>query len=664
MLQIQCPGCAERFKYSEQHSGCTVSCLKCGTKIALTAAAPSNTILPLAGETVAHVNNVAPPRRVPSQVDKESSSNPSKSLKHATTATPSAKPIVIQQLSAKTLPTATELPKRIGRFEIVSKLGSGAFGVVYRAIDPVLKRDVALKVPHASLLQNEEVAKRLIQEPQAAAQLQHPNIVAVFDAGIDGDNYFIASAFIEGRTLDGITKGKCIPGQKAALVVMKLAGALHYAHSKGIVHRDVKPANIMVDKTGEPYLMDFGIARWEHAEQKLTVDSAMLGTPAYMSPEQAGAADGKIGPASDQYSLGVVFYELLCGARPFSWDQSVPALLHEIREKQPVSPRIRNPEVTQDLETICLKAMSKSQRDRYANCHELAEDLRRYIADEPIMARRMGVVERLVRWTRRNPAIAGLTAAVVLVTVVGFAAVAWQWREAVTQRSLAEQRLELVTKAQSERGQAQLDALLRAEIGQVPLILESLRPFREEIAPRLAELASRKHLSDKERLHVSLALLRTDARQVSYLRDRLLTAQANEVFVIREALVGQSSGLAEHFWNIVEDKEAELSRRFRAACALALFDPTSARWATHSGKLAEILVQENPLHLSQWLEALRPVSNSLTRPLAAIYADSSRRESERTLATQILADYAADQPEVLVDSSLCFQNCSLMLLRV
>jgi len=308
----------------------------------------------------------------------------------------------LSETGSVTLPAPVgDLPNRLGRFEIRSRLGSGAFGTVYRAHDPVLDREVALKVPLAAALEKPGARARFLREPKAAAQLRHPNIVPVFDAGNEGDRYYIASAYIEGCTLAEAIAGERIGFRRAAEVVRDLAGALDYAHRMGVVHRDVKPANIMIDPQGRALLTDFGLARLESSEEKLTHDGALMGTPAYMAPEQADSSHGDVGPTSDQYGLGVVLYELFCGEPPFSGPPMV--LIFNVVNQEPPRPRSINAQIPKDLETICLKAISKRPEQRYADCGALAEDLRRWLAGKPIRARRVGPAERLRMWGRRNP---------------------------------------------------------------------------------------------------------------------------------------------------------------------------------------------------------------------------------------------------------------------
>jgi WD40 repeat protein/tRNA A-37 threonylcarbamoyl transferase component Bud32 len=312
----------------------------------------------------------------------------------------------------------TDVPGRISRFEVRSRLGAGAFGTVYRAFDPQLEREVALKVPRAGTLDSRQRVERFLREARAVGRLRHPHIVPVFDAGRDGELYYIASAFIAGRPLSDAVPEQGMGPRQAAQIVRDLAEAVAYAHSQGVVHRDIKPANVMLDEKGEPHLMDFGLAARQDSAEKLTHDGAILGTPAYMAPEQAIGQKGEAQPAGDQYSLGVVLFELLTGRTPFEGPPTV-LLFHAVKSPPP-SPRSIKPQVPRDLETICLKALSKRAEDRYAGCQALADDLRRWQEGQPIMARRLGPAERLARWCRREPALA-LTS---LVAVLGLVAVA------------------------------------------------------------------------------------------------------------------------------------------------------------------------------------------------------------------------------------------------
>ncbi len=251
----------------------------------------------------------------------------------------------------------------VGRFVIRGKLGAGAFGTVYRAYDPQLDRVVALKVPNPGVMADAKRAERFLREAKAAANLRHPHIVPVFDAGQDGDTCYIASAFIDGKPLADTIEEKGTDFPRAARLARELADALAYAHDQGIVHRDVKPQNIMLDAHDRVHLMDFGLASRQDEAAKLTNDGAVMGTPAYMAPEQAAGQKGEAQPAADQYAVGVVLYELLTGTVPFKGP--APVVIHNAIHVEPDSPRKHRPYIPKDLETICLKAMAKKPEQRY-----------------------------------------------------------------------------------------------------------------------------------------------------------------------------------------------------------------------------------------------------------------------------------------------------------
>jgi eukaryotic-like serine/threonine-protein kinase len=268
----------------------------------------------------------------------------------------------------------------LGRFQISSLLGEGEHATVYRAYDPILERDVALKVPRQAVLKTAKMLDRFLGEAKALARLQHPRIVPVYEASCAGGRPYIAMALIEGRSLAEQLMNHPIAFDRAAGVIAELAEALAYAHTQGIVHRDVKPANIRVDDHGAVYLMDFGIAyRPDSGEQPLP-SGMILGTPAYLAPEQANGGQTNVLPASDQYSLGVVFYELLCGRPPFCGPPSY-VLFHTIHQAPP-SPRTVAPRVPRSLAAICLKALAKRPDRRYRDCQHLADDLRRWLHGE------------------------------------------------------------------------------------------------------------------------------------------------------------------------------------------------------------------------------------------------------------------------------------------
>jgi serine/threonine protein kinase len=309
-------------------------------------------------------------------------------------------------------------PHRLGKFELLEELGLGSFGQVFRARDTELDRTVAIKLLRAGRLAGREEVDRFVREARSAAQLQHPGLVGLYETGQTEEGMvYLVEEFVQGETLAARLKAGRFDFRQAAELIAAVADALDYAHRHGVIHRDVKPSNIQLDTDDRPHLMDFGLAKRETDESSMTLDGQVLGTPAYVSPEQARGESRRVDGRTDVYSLGVILYELLTGERPFRGNRQM--LLLQVLRDEPRPPRQLNDKVPRDLETICLKAMAKPPARRYATARDLANDLRRFLRGEPIRARPVGRVERLWRWCRRNPVAAGLLLAVSLSSAFG-----------------------------------------------------------------------------------------------------------------------------------------------------------------------------------------------------------------------------------------------------
>jgi serine/threonine protein kinase len=307
----------------------------------------------------------------------------------------------------------------IAGYEILGTLGRGAMGVVYKARQRGLKRLVALKMILSGEHADERDLARFKIEAESIAQLQHPNIVQVYEVGEENGRPFFSLEYVDGGSLQKLIHGEPQPPRQAAEMARQLAAGMACAHEQGVVHRDLKPANILLTREGTPKITDFGLAKRLEEESGQTHSGTILGTPSYMAPEQAEGKIHEVGPLSDIYGLGAILYELLTGRPPFK-GSSVLDTLEQVRKREPVAPTQLQPKVPRDLETICLKCLQKDPRKRYASAADLAEDLLRFRNNEPIRARPVPFYERAWRWCRRNPKVALLSAGMV-VFLIGWA---------------------------------------------------------------------------------------------------------------------------------------------------------------------------------------------------------------------------------------------------
>jgi hypothetical protein len=337
-------------------------------------------------------------------------------------------------------PAPHELPlPAIEGYEVLGELGRGGMGIVYRARHVLLNRDCVLKMILAGDYADASALARFRAEAEAEARLQHPNVVQVHHTGVVAGRPFFEMEYVAGGSLDRRLDGTPWPPRRAARLVEALARGIAEAHRLGIVHRDLKPGNVLLAADGTPKITDFGLAKSLAGDSGLTQSGAIVGSPDYMAPEQAEGRTRAVGPPADVYALGAILYELLTGRPPFR-GETILATLEQVRTAEPVPPSRLVPGLPRDAETIALKCLHKEPARRYESAAALADDLRRFLDGEPIRARPVGPVERAVRWCRRHPAPAALTAAVVLVAALGLAGILWAWGEAVKARNIASER--------------------------------------------------------------------------------------------------------------------------------------------------------------------------------------------------------------------------------
>ena len=318
-----------------------------------------------------------------------------------------------------------------GDYELLEEIGRGSQGVVYRARQKSLNRTVALKIIALGHWASRAHVKRFRREAEAAASLEHPCIVPIYEVGErDGACYF-GMRFVEGGQLDDVLKRELMPPRQAAELIVKLARTVHYAHEHGILHRDIKPGNILLDAKAEPHLTEFGLARLIETESTITRTLEVLGTPSYMAPEQAAGKNIELTAATDIYGLGAVLYQLLTGHPPFAGG-TIYETIKLLLETEPKQPRQLNPKVDRELSTICLKCLEKDPPRRYSSALALAEDLEHWLKHEPIRAHHTGIFTHARKWVQRKPAIA----AVVTLSLALAADMAWNvWKsELIRQR--------------------------------------------------------------------------------------------------------------------------------------------------------------------------------------------------------------------------------------
>jgi formylglycine-generating enzyme required for sulfatase activity/tRNA A-37 threonylcarbamoyl transferase component Bud32 len=575
-------------------------------------------------------------------------------------------------------------PSSSVRFRRLREHARGGVGEVFVALDEELDREVALKEIQARHADNPVNRARFLTEGRVTGALEHPGIVPVYGMGVypDGRPYY-AMRFVKGDSLKDAIATFHAPDRQGAPVAQRslelrqllrrfvdVCNAIAYAHSRGVIHRDIKPANVMLGKFGETLVVDWGLAKVSgqgdveatESAMRLSPDSALtqagrvLGTPAYMSPEQAAGKIEHVGPASDVYSLGATLYCLLTGKPPFT-DGNIPIALANVQRGSFKPPRRVNASAPLALEAVCLKAMALVPEDRYPSPRELAEEIEHWLADEPVSAYREPLPSRAGRWVRRHPAmVAGSAALVFTVLLAGTIGGLLLGQE--QRKTLREQQARL--QQQRKAREAQVGTLLDVAPQAVPAVLEALGPYRDEVRPLLAEAVRKPELKPatpeairlwrQHRARAALGLLAKDPGQTAALTARLLEQDLDpaEMILVRDALKPHSAQLKSDLWRRANGDNPAV--RFRALVALAAFDPDSPRWQEAARPALAQMLKADPLHLGKWVDALRLVKQHLLPLLERVFRGNEKKLAQyRQVAASVLADYAADSAETLVE---------------
>lgn len=515
-------------------------------------------------------------------------------------------------------------------YEIIEEIARGGMGVVYKAHQTSLNRVVALKMILAGKRAGNEQVQRFLSEAKAAAKMDHPGIVPVYEIGQHGDQHYFSMAFVEGQSLADKAQNKPLPPKESAQLIKVVAQAIAYAHQQGVIHRDLKPANVLVDTNGQPKVSDFGLAKQVESELDMTQTGAVLGTPSFMSPEQAAGKNSQVGALSDVYSLGAVFYFLLTGRPPFQ-ASTVPDTLRQVFYFDPVSIRKLNPSVPKDLETICLKALAKDPGRRYGSASELAEDVDRWLTNKPILARRVGPMERGWIAVKRQPMISGLIAAIVLFLCVG-SFVFWDRQNAAHAEGL-------------------VLALSTAGTNEIDEIVKEINAYDRWTGSLLASTFQDSKHGSKAKLHSAIALIDKNEKARDYLADELLTTHCTRFGKVARSLAGSlTQSSLEKYRDIALNAEY-MSQRFRAGCALAVVSPDDRVWGDPavSGLVAEQLISKPPLEFLEWMKVLRPASKHLISSLSAAYYDENLDSQRRSFAADCLGEYLELDPDRLFE---------------
>jgi serine/threonine-protein kinase len=592
----------------------------------------------------------------------------------------------VREASAEPDASGREKGPALPDYEVLGELGRGGMGVVYLARQRSLDRLVALKMVLAGAHASDSHLVRFQFEAKAAARLRHPNIVQVYEAGRHEGVPYFSQEYVDGGSLAQHTNRQPQPPAEAARLVETLARAVHHAHTQGVVHRDLKPANVLLASGGRqppdprsasgglrppladctPKIADFGLAKRLDDEATQTQTGAPMGTPSYMSPEQARGGKG-VGPATDVYALGAILYELLVGRPPFL-SASVLDTLDQVRGEDPVPPTRLQPKLPRDLETVCLKCLQKDPQRRYPSAEALADDLRRFLKGEPITARPVGPAERLGRWCRRNPRLAGLSAAVLLLLAaitIGSLAFAYQLdrkqreaeaarQEAVEARGVAE-----TNAAQARAEKERADANARDALDRYNLALDALNVVVGKVQARLDDSGTTARVRHEILLAAMGVLQKSVAR-----KDRTGLAElglASAHMIMGDILWG--SGKADEAVRHYDECHAILTKLYEANRAS---DKAAGNYAASLSRQADMWAdyrKDLPAARARYREALaiqqdllahpRPKAELTPAEIKATVANSYQRLGEIALR---MGPDAPDDPDDLLQQALALRE--------
>jgi len=579
-------------------------------------------------------------------------------------------------------PASSKISNADDRFRIIRHHANGGLGVVHVAEDQQLRRQVALKQIRADCADYDSYRTKFVQEAEITGQLEHPGIVPVYGLGTDaaGRPYY-AMRFIKGEELktriQSFHAGRKNKSQSLDTPELRnllrrftdICDAIDYAHDRGVLHRDLKPGNVMLGKHGETLVVDWGLAKpmkqapeadpWSTVrpsfelpiqpsgsnDNSATAYGSFLGTPAYAPPEQISGELDKLCPQSDVYSLGAILYEILAGRPPVEKANSQAMLLSIHTNNKIPAPRSLDASIPKPLNAICQKAISFNIVDRYTSAAELKTEIERWLDDSPVQAFPDPLLQRTRRWLRKHPrsvaavatmALVGITSAVTISAIVG-----------QKNQQLAQANSDL-TEANASRLAATVALLEQAPAEAVPTLLQGMESVREKILPTLESHWALGGLPNSQRVRLALALLPSDESVDDFLKSQLLAVPPADSIMIRNALKSRGQELTPSLWRITEAADTLPEKRLRAAAALAEFDPQSPRWNEVARPTVAAMLAANPLDWGTWIDGLRPVREYLIPALAERFRDHTAVE-QCYGAASVCAEYAADRPEILAD---------------